>query len=129
MTQDTLVLIKPDAFRRRMAGQIITSVENLGLTIKTLIHKTLTEEEARELYAEHNGKWHFPRNIRHITSGPCVVIHVNGDDSVTRCRQMVETFRDSYKDVIRLPANLVHATSDFDRTNYELEAVGCLVVA
>jgi len=123
MSQDTLVLIKPDAVRRRMIGQIITAIESRGLMIVKLEQKTLTEDAATALYQEHQGKWHFQRNIRHVTSGSSVAIHVQGKDAVTRCRDMVETFRQSHKDMIKLPANLVHATSDPDRASKELAAV------
>jgi nucleoside-diphosphate kinase len=124
MTQNTLVLIKPDAVRRRMAGQIITAIENLGLTIVHLNQKTLREDEAAALYKEHIGKWHFQRNIRHITSGPSIAIHVRGTGSLQKCRDMVETYREAHTDLIKLPANLVHATSDEDKAPEELKSVG-----
>lgn len=123
MTQNTLVLIKPDAVRRRMVGQIITAIENLGLSIMELNQKTLTESTASALYEEHKGKWHFKRNIRHVISGPSIVIYVHGTDAVKKCRDMVETFRQSHKDLIKLPANLVHATSDSKKAQEELDAL------
>jgi len=123
MKQDTLILIKPDAVRRRMVGQIITAVENLGLLIVNMKHQTLTESSASALYKDHKGKWHFKRNILHVISGPSVSLHVNGTDAVKKCRDMVETFRQSHKDLIKLPENLVHATSDIDKAQEEINAV------
>ncbi len=125
MTQNTLLLIKPDGVRKRMVGQIIGAVESLGLSILYLQQRHLSTSEASSLYKEHAGKWHFARNIKHVISGPVVVMHVRGDDAISRCRQMVEGIRESHKDVIRLPKNIVHATSDPEQAKEELESVGC----
>lgn len=125
MKQNTLVLIKPDGVRRRMIGQIIGAIESRGFAILHLQQKTLSTAEAELLYQEHKGKWHFARNIKHIVSGPVVIIHVCGEEALFRCRQMVEGVRETQKDVIKLPKNLVHATSDSHRVEIELGAIGC----
>lgn len=125
MTQNTLVLIKPDGVRRRMVGQIVGAIESLGLSILYLQQKTLSTTEAELLYQEHKGKWHFSRNIKHVTRGQSVVIHIHGEEAVARCRQMVEGIREAHKDVIRLPKNIAHATSDPEKSQIELESVGC----
>lgn len=125
MTQNTLVLIKPDGVRRRMVGQIVGAIESLGLKILYLQQRTLSTAEAELLYREHKGKFHFARNIKHVTSGPVIVIHIRGEEALIRCRQLVESVRDAHKDVIKLPKNIVHATSDLDKAEEELESVGC----
>jgi len=125
MIQNTLVIIKPDGVRRRMIGQIVGAIESLGLTILHLQQKLLSTAEAELLYKEHKGKWHFARNIKHVTSGSVVVIHIRGKEAITRCRQMVEGIREAHKDVVKNPKNIVHATSDIDKALKELESVGC----
>lgn len=127
MTQNTLVLIKPDGVRRRMIGQIVGAIESLGLSILYLQQKILSIAEAELLYQEHKGKWHFARNIKHITSGPVVVINIRGEEALARCRQMAEGFREAHQDVIKLPKNIVHATSEPDKITQELESLGCLL--
>ncbi len=126
MAENTLVLIKPDGVQRKLAGSVITSIESQGLSIKDLQLRTISEDEAVSLYSEHKGKWHFNRNIQHITSGPAIIIRVEGKDAINRCRQIVESFREAHKDVIKLPKNLVHATSSSKRVSEELESVGLL---
>lgn len=126
MVQDSLILIKPDGVKRRMIGQIIASIESLGASIKCLNLIKLTQKQAELLYKEHKGKWHFSRNIKHITSGPVVVIHVSGRNIVSKCREMVETYRLANQDVIKLPKNLLHATSEPSSAKDELQSVGCL---
>jgi nucleoside-diphosphate kinase len=125
MTQSALVLIKPDGVRRKMVGQIVGAIESLGFSIVHLEQKRLSINEATSLYEEHKGKWHFARNIKHITSGPVVVMHIRGEDAIARCRQMVTGIRDAHKEVIKLPKNIVHSTSDPERSEKELESVGC----
>lgn len=125
-TQETLVLVKPDAVRRRMIGQIVTAVENLGLSILHLNQKVLNESEAASLYKEHKGKWHFNRNIKHVINGPSVIMHVEGSGAIKKCRDFVETYREVHRDLIKLPANLVHATSESGNAFEELAALGCI---
>lgn len=123
MNQDTLVLIKPDGIRRRMIGQIITAIESRGLAIQHLELAKLSTKQAENLYSEHKGKWHFSRNIKHITSGPVIVIKVNGTDAVRQCRSLIESYREANKDIIDLPRNLIHATDNASKTSNELAAV------
>lgn len=125
MIQDTLVLIKPDGVRRRMIGQIVGAIESLSFAILHLQQKNLSTAEAESLYKEHKGKWHFTRNIKHVTSGPIVIIHIQGEEAILRCRQMVDGIREAYQDIIKLPRNIVHSTSDPSKVTEELESVGC----
>lgn len=122
--EKTLVMLKPDCIRRGLIGTFLTTLETNGLRISKLLQKKLSREEASELYKEHQGKYYFERNIRHVTSGNVVLLEIHGEDSVRRCRQIAESFRNNHKDVIRLPQNLVHATSSLEKAEEELRAVG-----
>lgn len=122
--EKTLVMVKPDCVSRRMVGVVISALESSGLFITRIELKTLTESEAIELYNEHQGKWHFSRNIKHVTSGPVVLLQVEGDEAVQRSRELVNNFRKAHEDVIVLPRNLLHATSRKDIVLHELKSVG-----
>lgn len=124
--EKTLVMAKPDCVSRRMVGVIISALESSGLFITRMELRTLSESEATELYNEHSGKWHFSRNIKHVTSGPVVLLQVEGDNAVDICRGLVENFRKAHEDVIMLPRNLLHATSEKHKAEAELKAVGFL---
>jgi nucleoside-diphosphate kinase len=122
--EKTLVMIKPDCVSRHMVGSVILAIESIGLEISQMHMKKLKRDEACALYAEHKGKWHFERNIRHVTSGPVVIMAVEGYKAISRCREIVESFRRHHEDIIDLPKNLVHATSEPTKVSVELSAVG-----
>jgi len=122
--EKTLVMIKPDCVERHMSGSVILAIESIGLEISQLQMKQLNRENAYSLYAEHKGKWHFERNIRHVTSGPVILMEVEGPNAISRCREIVETYRRCHKDLIELPRNLVHATTESEKAEKELLAVG-----
>ena len=117
------MMLKPDGIEMKMVGLAISDIEYADLKITRMQQKTLTQQEAEALYAEHKGKDFFDRNIQHVTSGPVVLIEVEGEGAVGQCRQMIEDFRRRFVNVIELPKNLVHATSDAANASIEIDAV------
>ena len=85
----TLILVKPDAFARNLTGEIISRFERKGLRIAALKHMTVTEELAREHYAEHEGKPFFGELVTFITSAPLVAMVLEGEEAVTAARQVI----------------------------------------
>jgi nucleoside-diphosphate kinase len=85
----TLILVKPDAFARSLTGEIIARFERKGLRIAALKHMIVTEELAREHYAEHDGKPFFGELVDFITSAPLVAIVLEGPEAVTAARQVI----------------------------------------
>ena len=83
-TQRSLVLIKPDAVRRGLAGAIINRLESKGLTIVAMELRQMTGEVADQLYAEHIERPFYPPLRLFITSGPSVAMIVEGDEAVVR---------------------------------------------
>jgi nucleoside-diphosphate kinase len=81
-TQRSLVLIKPDAVRRGLAGAIISRFESKGLTIVVMELRQITGELADQLYAEHIEREFYPPLRLFITSGPSVAMVVEGDEAV-----------------------------------------------
>lgn len=121
--EKTLVMVKPDGVQLKLIGLVVSEIEYTDLHISRMICKTLSKNEAESLYAEHKGKDFFARNIEHVTSGPAVLIEVTGDGAVSKCREIVEEFRRRYVNVIELPKNIVHATSDPEKASEELDSV------
>src|SRR3954454_22460905 len=85
----TLILVKPDAFARGLTGEIIARFERKGLTIVALKHMTVTEDLAKEHYAEHDGKPFFGEHVEFITSAPLVAMVLEGDEAITAARQVI----------------------------------------
>ncbi len=106
-----------------MVGTVISAIESRGLNIKHLQQKTLLHEEAIKLYKEHIDKWHFERNIKHMTSGPVILLEIEGKEALNKCREYVMYFRNIYKDMVKLPRNLIHATDRQNNVANELLAV------
>ena len=89
--EQTLVLVKPDGVERRLIGEIISRFEKRGLIIKGLKILVLTEKQAQEHYAEHQGKSFFNNLVRFITSGPVVAMVLQGENAISVTRMMMGT--------------------------------------
>lgn len=87
-TQRSLVLIKPDAVRRGLAGAIINRFESKSLTIVAMELRQITGEVADQLYAEHLERPFYPPLRLFITSGPSVAMIVEGDEAVDVVRAL-----------------------------------------
>jgi nucleoside-diphosphate kinase len=85
----TLILIKPDAFARNLTGEIIARFEAKGLRIAALKQMTVTEDLAKQHYAEHEGKPFFGELVDFITSGPLVAMVLEGYEAVKAARQVI----------------------------------------
>jgi nucleoside-diphosphate kinase len=81
-TQRTLLLVKPDAVRRGLVGEILSRFEAKGLTIVALDQRTIDAKMADEHYAEHVAKDFYPPLREFITGGPLVAAVLEGDEAV-----------------------------------------------
>lgn len=88
MTEQTLVLIKPDGVQRGVIGEIITRIERKGLTLVALELKDVDEALARAHYAEHSERPFFGELVEFITSGPVVAAILQGPRAVAAFRQL-----------------------------------------
>ena len=88
-TEQTLILVKPDAFARGLSGEIIARFERKGLKIVAAKHMTVTEELANQHYGEHEGKPFFGELVEFITSGPLVAMVLEGYEAVKAARQVI----------------------------------------
>jgi nucleoside-diphosphate kinase len=89
VAERTLVLVKPDAVRRGLVGEIVGRLERKGLTIVALELRTLDRETASQHYAEHDGKPFFGELVDFITGGPLVAIVAEGHRAVEAVRGLM----------------------------------------
>ncbi|MQY20395.1 nucleoside-diphosphate kinase [Nocardia macrotermitis] len=88
MTEQTLILVKPDGVARGLVGEIITRIERKGLKIAALELKQVSEELAAAHYAEHAERPFYASLIEFITSGPVVAAVLEGPRAVAAFRQI-----------------------------------------
>ena len=84
----TFAMIKPDAVQRGLTGTILARYEAKGLKIAAMKLMNVTEELAKQHYAEHVEKPFFPGLLEFITSGPVVALVLEGNNAVAEVRKM-----------------------------------------
>ncbi|WFN94352.1 MULTISPECIES: nucleoside-diphosphate kinase [Gordonia] len=88
MTEQTLVLIKPDGVQRGLVGEVIARIERKGLRLAALELRDVTVEVASEHYAEHAERPFYGSLLEFITSGPVVAAVVEGPRAISAFRQL-----------------------------------------
>ena len=83
----TLVLVKPDAMQRGLAGEVISRLERRGLKIVAIRLLKVTKPLAKQHYAEHEGKPFFPGLVDYITSSPIIAAVFEGNNAIAATRQ------------------------------------------
>ena len=87
--QSTLLIVKPDAVRRGLIGEVLRRVEAKGLRIDELQLIRIERATAEEHYGEHRDKPFFGELVEFITSGPVVVAKVTGEQAVAALRGLM----------------------------------------
>lgn len=85
----TLVLVKPDGVRRRLAGEVIRRLEAKGLTLVAAQMVHMDKEMASKHYEEHVGKPFFDDLVSFITGGPLLAMAIEGDEAVAVVRTVM----------------------------------------
>jgi nucleoside-diphosphate kinase len=85
----TLILVKPDAFARGLAGEMIARFERKGLKIAALKRMRMDTALAERHYAEHTEKPFFGDLVEFITSGPLLAMVLEGYEAVSAARQVI----------------------------------------
>lgn len=114
----TLIIIKPDGFRRRLTGRILSRFEDKGFEIKKIKALQFDKHQAEEFYRVHERKSFFNELISTITSGTVVACVMEGNNAVDVVRLMIGstksfeanpgTIRGDYG--LGITDNIVHAS-------------------
>jgi nucleoside-diphosphate kinase len=85
----SLVLVKPDAVRRGLVGEIIGRFERKGLVIEQMVLRTMDPALADQHYADHVDKAFYPPLKDFMTGGPLVAMVLSGDEVIEVVRAML----------------------------------------
>jgi nucleoside-diphosphate kinase len=127
--EQTLSIIKPDAVKKGVIGQIIDRFESNGLRIAAMKKMQLSEQVAGEFYEVHKERPFFGELVEFMTSGPVVVLVLEGDDAVAKNRELMGatdpkqaepgTIRADFAESI--DANAVHGSDSLENADREIK--------
>jgi len=124
----TLVIVKPDGVQRGLAGAITSRFERRGLRIAAMKVMQIPLDLAEQLYAVHKGKRFYEPLLQYITSGPVVVMVLEGRDVIETVRRTMGatnpaqaapgTIRADF--ALETGRNLVHGSDSPETAAYEM---------
>ncbi|WP_456453302.1 nucleoside-diphosphate kinase [Hydrogenimonas sp.] len=124
----TLSIIKPDAVKKNVIGKIIDRFESNGLRIAAMKKVQLSEKDAGEFYAVHKERPFFGELVEFMTSGPVVVMVLEGENAVAKNRELMGatnpkeaapgTIRADFAESI--DANAVHGSDSLENAAIEI---------
>jgi nucleoside-diphosphate kinase len=127
--EQTLVLVKPDAIARGLAGEILGRFERRGLVVRAARLVRVDRELAERHYEEHTEKPFFGELVEFITSGPTLALVLEGESAIPVVRTTMGATNpaDSSPGTIRgdlalaMPDNLVHGSDAPESARREIE--------
>jgi nucleoside-diphosphate kinase len=129
--EQTLIVVKPDGFKRGLTGKVLARFEEKGFVIKNLRHYSFTKEKAQEFYSVHKDKPFFGELVSFISSGPVVACILEGNNAVATVRIMIGstksfeaapgTIRGDYG--LGFTDNIIHASDSSESFRHESKVI------
>jgi len=117
--EKTLFIIKPDGVKGELIGQIIERIQyEMHVTRLQMLH--LTRHLAEAIYAEHQGKDFFEKQIAFMVSGPVVLIEAEYFDGVVVGRKLVDEIRKEFASLAHKHLNVLHGSDSPESAKREL---------
>jgi nucleoside-diphosphate kinase len=122
MNEQTLIVVKPDAFERKLTGTILSRFELKGFLIKELKSYIFTKEKAEEFYSAHKDKPFFNELVSFISSSTVVACILEGENAINIVRLMLGSTRsfEAQPGTIRgdyglgITQNIIHASDSYE---------------
>jgi len=126
--EKTLSIVKPDGVEKRLIGEVIKRFEDNGLKVIGLKMVAISKREAEEFYAVHRGKSFFESLTTFMSSGPAVVMVLEGDNAIERVRDLMGATdpQEAAKGTLRrqfgsnIERNVVHGSDGPDTAGFEI---------
>jgi nucleoside-diphosphate kinase len=126
--EQTLVLLKPDAMRRRLAGEILARFERRGLVVRAARLVAVDRDLAGRHYAEHAEKPFFGELVEFITSAPTLALVLEGEGAIALVRTTIgatdpaQAAPGSIRGdlALSMPDNLVHGSDSPESAQHEI---------
>lgn len=126
--QRTLSIIKPDGVNKRIIGKVISMFEEKGIKVIGIKMLFLTKEKAMGFYRVHRDKPFFDSLTNFMSSGPIVVMVLEGDDVINRVRNIMGATdpKKAEKGTIRnmfasdIEKNIVHGSDSVESASIEI---------
>ena len=124
----TLILAKPDAVSRSLAGEILARFERRGLTLRAARFVKASRELGETHYAEHKEKPFFGELVDFITSGPTLAFVLEGEGAIGTARKTIGATNPAEADpgslrgefALAMPNNLVHGSDSAESAEREI---------
>ena len=131
MAEQTLIIVKPDAVKRNLAGEILSRFEKKGFTISKQKTLNFTTEMANEFYSVHNAKPFFDELVSFITSGEVVAAIIERDNAISLTREIIGNTnpKDASSGTIRgdfgisITENSIHASDSSESFDKEVNVI------
>ena len=131
MAEQTLIIIKPDAVKRNLVGEILSRFEKKGFTISKLKALNFTVEMAEQFYSDHNSKPFFGELVSFITSMKVVAAVIEGENVIDTTREIIGKTnpKDASLGTIRgdfgidITENSIHASDSSESFDKEVNVV------
>ena len=131
MTEQTLIIVKPDAVKRNLAGEILSRFEKKGFTISKQKTLNFTTEMAKQFYSAHSSKPFFDELVSFITSSEVIASIIERDNAVRLTREIIGntnpkeassgTIRGDFG--ISITENSIHASDSSESFDKEVNVV------
>lgn len=128
MKERTLSIIKPDGVKRNLIGEVIRRIESDGIEIRAIKMVHLRKAEAEGFYDVHRGKPFFESVTDFMSSGPCVVMVLEGEDAIRKYRSLMgaTNYKEADEGTIRrdfatsIERNIVHGSDSEETARFEI---------
>jgi nucleoside-diphosphate kinase len=128
MKERTLSIIKPDGVSRKLMGEVVKRLEGADLKIVAMKMIKMTKQQAMGFYRVHKGKPFYESVTDFMSSGPCVLMVLEGEEGIKRYRKLMgaTNYKEADAGTIRrdfatnIERNIVHGSDSPETASFEI---------